>query len=108
MLNIKKIITHLKGVKNDTTILDRVSNKVLIAQRKAADFLNERAASWSTRKMKVLLIVFCVISLNAILLIAGRAVLSANGPPKGIKVQRLLAPNPITVKRDSLPKKINH
>ena len=108
MLKLKKMITHLIGAKSDATLLERASDRILAVQRKAADFLNEKTAGWSSRKMKVLLVVFCMVSVNAILLIAGRAVLSANGPPKGIKVQGLLRPGPLSIKRDSLPKKINH
>jgi len=115
MFNIKKITARIKAGTQDTGITDRISNAVLATQRKAADYLNRKTAGWSSRKTKTILILFCVVTGNAILFIGGRAVLSANGPPKTFKVQRLWQPAPLLIPgskaphmADSISKKIHH
>jgi hypothetical protein len=91
-----------------------VSNMLSSVQRKAADYLNGKTANWSSRQLKVTLILFCLLMGNLCLYILGKAILSANGPPDQIKVQRLSAPMPLIKsgqklqKGDTAFKQFNH
>ena len=87
--------TTAKAEPKDTTVVDRVTGAVLSAQHKAADYLNRKTAGWSPLKTKVILILFCLVTGNMILFIAARAILSANGPPKNLRVERLIRPMPL-------------
>ncbi len=97
MFSIKKIISKLKNGTKQGNTPDRMSRVLLAAQRKAADCLNRKAARWSARRLKVILILFCLLIGSICLFIAGKAILSANGPPGFFKVQRLLMPSPLLI-----------
>jgi len=61
-------------------------NRVIAdVQRKSADYLNQKTAGWSVFKLKIVLILFCLLTGNLILFITGKAILAANGPPKIFK-----------------------
>ena len=111
----KKMLWYLNRGKQEQDVDEAADNKLNVAQRKAADYLNRKTAGWSPAKTKIALILFCLAYTCLVALNAGRAILSANGPPKAIKVQRLFMPAPLllpgnkSLKRpDSTPNKINH
>lgn len=76
------------------------------AHHKIAGFLNRKTATWSPQKVKLVLILFCLVSGNICLYIIGRAILSDNGPPPVIlKIKRLDIPAAMSRKRSNLPPK---
>ena len=92
MKRLKKIADRFKS--GDRTTGGRINMALLAAQRKAADYLNHKTAGWSQRKTKVVFVIFFLVTGSTSLFITGRAILSANGPPKSLKVQRLHVPAP--------------
>jgi len=112
MIRLKKLLKKTTTSARDGSFSDRISEAVLAVQRKAADYLNRKTAHWSQRRTKTILILFCMVMGNISLFIAGKAILSANGPPKNFKVQRLHIPAPVApqFKRPQKPDSIlqNH
>ncbi len=50
-------------------------------QRKAADFINERTATWTLKYGKVCLIIFCLFTGSVSLVMIIKGFMPANGPP---------------------------
>ena len=96
MMRFKKIKDRFKSGKDDNTGR-RISFILLTVQRKVADYLNGKTAGWSSRRIKTVFIIFFLVTGSISLFITGRAILSANGPPKTFKVQRLYVPAPIKI-----------
>jgi len=92
MFSIRKIIERFKKPTNESSQSDRIREVVLKLQRKAADYLNHKAAHWSPRKTKIILVVFCLVFGELSLYIAGKAILRLNGPPVIQKEARLSLP----------------
>jgi|GEM_PF-5938904 len=113
MFSKRKITEAFRGGANDG-IGSSVTRKITAIQHKAADYLSKKTAGWSPLKMKIVLILFCLVTGNISLYIAGRAILSANGPPRSFKVQRLHLPFPLQKDRpnslspDSSTNKLYH
>lgn len=77
-------------------IIGQLTEKVINIQHKAADFLNEKANSWQPERMKVLLVMFCLLFGTASLFIMGKAILY---PKTG---------NSIIVRTVKIPEHIGH
>jgi hypothetical protein len=92
MIRLKRLRNRIKTAERDQRIRGFISNSLLAAQRKAADYLNRKTAHWSPRRIKIALILFCLVTGNIGLYITGKAILSANGPPGKTKVHQLYAP----------------
>ncbi len=105
MFNIKKILSASKPVTKDRDAPDLITQTVLDAQRKTADYLNRKTASWSPCRAKMALMFFCLVMSSSSLFIIGRAILSANGPPQKIKMQRLQVPAPLAAPGSKKPQK---
>ena len=104
-INLKRLLTRKRNNKNQEDMLDRAGSAFTSGQRKVADYLNAKAAGWSPQKTKTVFILFFLLAGNVILFITGRAILSANGPPKQFKVQRLFIPPPLPLPGMKMPPK---
>ncbi len=62
---------------------------------RTVDYLNQKTVAWTPQRLKVMLIAFCLFMGSASLFVAGKAILSANGPPGILKVKRLPVPVPL-------------
>jgi len=56
----------------------QVTNRV---QRKTADYLNGKSAQWTSRHIKIMLLLFCLIAGGANLFLIVKGIMPANGPP---------------------------
>lgn len=91
MTNFKKI-TRNKPFENSAQE-DWLHALIKSVHQQVAAFLNRKAAGWPAKKVKVALILFCLVSGNVCLYTIGRAILSDNGPPQIIqKIKRLDIP----------------
>jgi len=104
-INLKKLLNSAGKNTKQENFIDRAGSAFASGQRKVADYLNEKAAGWSPQKTKTVFILFFLIAGNVILFITGRAILSANGPPKQFKVQRLFMPPPLPLPGMKMPPK---
>lgn len=73
------------------TALDLANEKLQGWQRKAADFLNHKTESWSATKLKIALVLFCMVMGSASLYVMGYALRNGHGPPS-IRIRKLQVP----------------
>jgi len=103
MSRLKKIITRSKTRTPETPLAEQINSILSKMQWKTAGYLNRKTASWSPRKTKAVLIVFCALCGSMILFSIARSVLSANGPPNRFKAQRAITPKTIAPRELSRP-----
>jgi len=93
-IDLKKLLAGIRQGTKQENILESAGTAFNSRQRKVADYLNAKTGGWSPRKTKTVFILFFLLAGSVIAFITGRAILSANGPPAQIKVQRLFMPPP--------------
>ena len=89
-----------------------LQERVQMIQNKVAGFLNKKTEGWSPRKIKVALLLFCLLTGNLCLYIACKAFLYANGPPAKTTISPVLRSGHVRppeglIREDSLREKFD-
>lgn len=103
-----KLFKKAKGTTaDDKPIVSQLRETLTAIAHKLADYLQHKTKHWSARQVKIALFLFCLLTGNCCLFILGKAVLSANGPPRIVPVSGLPYPRSKKSKRDSIKNKIH-